>query len=896
MPGDNCSIYGCTVSRRSKYKGIAIFKVPAPKTEFEKSWKDKLVAVITKDREIDVPLRERIKSGRLFICQRHFTEDQILRHDTRVTLKPGVMPTLNLPVKSFPPSSSKPRESAGNIFEKKSLCNEARCETPTMCYKTFMEFLNRVKLLKLVGWEVSTTDKTANFKFNDGIHSVPKYEIHVDEHLSFIIRVMLWTIPSNHQIYSAYGSSLKNITVSNLIKYLLELNICPGLPNNYAGSCIDHSVPRNFNITKYNQSLPSPLLQSKWARSPSCIVLINSSLIKCGSCSVAETKESLSLKRKRDNLILPAKLKAPISLTSHERIKLTLQNYRLENKRLKSEMEQMQKDIQDQSLPVNNNLEKDLISIMSNANSKDVPPFMKLFWEEQQKYLCSSSKTSVRYHPMIIRYCLGLAAKSPAVYDEIRYDEKTNSGFVILPSRRCLRDYKNYIRPQQGFNKDVINELKHIVSNFSNIERYVILLMDEMKVQENLVWDKHTGDLIGFVDLGDPDLNYATFQKSDAIASHILVFLVRSIINPLKFSLANFATSNATSVQMFPLFWKAVGILEENCKLKVVGVTSDGASANRSMYRMHLNMTREEDVNVDVDVVYRTLNDLADEKRYIYFISDPPHLIKTARNCLANSLAGRCTRSMWNDGQYLTWNHISKLFNDDLDCGLHLVPKITNEHIKLSPFSVMNVRLAAQVLSESVYQALHMYGPPDAAATSIYCRMLDKFFDCLNVRNTKEATIKCKPFLKPYTSCVDERFIWLTDTLLKYFSDWKDSTITRPGQFTDNARAKMFISWQTYEGIKITTHSSIELIKFLLNAGCPYVLTERFCQDPLENYFGRQRSMGQRKDNPSVRDFGYNDNTIRTQKIFRPIAGNCRNDDQTLNKIDVETVPCRKRR
>ena len=49
MPGDNCSIYVCTVSRRSKYKGIAIFRVPAPKTEFEKSWKDKLVAVITKE-------------------------------------------------------------------------------------------------------------------------------------------------------------------------------------------------------------------------------------------------------------------------------------------------------------------------------------------------------------------------------------------------------------------------------------------------------------------------------------------------------------------------------------------------------------------------------------------------------------------------------------------------------------------------------------------------------------------------------------------------------------------------------------------------------------------------------------------------------------------------------
>ena len=95
MPGDNCSIYVCTVSRRSKYKGIVIFRVPAPKTEFEKSWKDKLVAAVVITKEIDVPLRERIKSGRLFICQRHFTEDQILRHDTRVIC--------------FPPSSSKPR-------------------------------------------------------------------------------------------------------------------------------------------------------------------------------------------------------------------------------------------------------------------------------------------------------------------------------------------------------------------------------------------------------------------------------------------------------------------------------------------------------------------------------------------------------------------------------------------------------------------------------------------------------------------------------------------------------------------------------------------------------------------------------------------------------------------
>ena len=101
----------------------------------------------------------------------------------------------------------------------------------------------------------------------------------------------------------------------------------------------------------------------------------------------------------------------------------------------------------------------------------------------------------------------------------------------------------------------------------------------------------------------------------------------------------------------------------------------------------------------------------------------------------------------------------------------------------------------------------------------------------------------------------------------------------------------MFISWQTYEGLKITVHSSIELVQFLLRQDVPYVLTERFCQDPLENYFVRQRSMGQRKDNPSLRDVGYNDNTIRTTKLFRSIAGNFRSEDPTIAKIDVETRP-----
>ena len=291
------------------------------------------------------------------------------------------------------------------------------------------------------------------------------------------------------------------------------------------------------------------------------------------------------------------------------------------------------------------------------------------------------------------------------------------------------------------------------------------------------------------------------------------------------------------------------------------------------------------------DIVYKTKNRHSEDNRDIYCICDYPHLLKTGRNNSAHSgFDENFSRLLWNDNKYLTWSHVKDLMLEDLDCGLQLCPKITTEHIKLTPYSIMNVRLAAQVLSTSVSIALKSFGPPEATATAKYCEM---FFDCFNVCNTKEYITKQKPFLKPYTFVDDERFQWLMETFLPYFTDWKNSIKSRPGgPFTNTEKSRMFISWQTHKSV-IITHSSIDLIKYLLNHQVKYVLTERFCQDPLENYFGRQRSIGRRRDNPNLRTFGYQDNTIRTSRIFRPIAGNSRKDEQQDFEINCETLPSR---
>ena len=70
------------------------------------------------------------------------------------------------------------------------------------------------------------------------------------------------------------------------------------------------------------------------------------------------------------------------------------------------------------------------------------------------------------------------------------------------------------------------------------------------------------------------------------------------------------------------MFSKAVGILEGNCKLNVVGVTCDGTYPKR---RMHLDMTRAEDINGDLHVTYQMRNVFAkDEEEYIYMVNEAP--------------------------------------------------------------------------------------------------------------------------------------------------------------------------------------------------------------------------------------------------------------------------------
>jgi hypothetical protein len=66
-----------------------------------------------------------------------------------------------------------------------------------------------------------------------------------------------------------------------------------------------------------------------------------------------------------------------------------------------------------------------------------------------------------------------------------------------------------------------------------------------------------------------------------------------------------------------------------------------GATHNRKLFQLY---GKDDDAS---NVTYKTKNVYATDDRHIYFISDPPHLLKTTRNCFAKSFDHSISRPLW---------------------------------------------------------------------------------------------------------------------------------------------------------------------------------------------------------------------------------------------------------
>lgn len=483
------------------------------------------------------------------------------------------------------------------------------------------------------------------------------------------------------------------LAVSRLLELVDSLNVCCDHPEQGMLDLADahkgvFRSPNQYTVAFVDAYFPIHLngeVHSRTVRTTSCELLVHGT--KCDSCKqYRSTLRSLHSRANQSGsdkaavsshanfryLNTPQRKKRMTGLRSAIKNKIIQVNRKTaEIDHLKSRLKET---VEQRGIVVEKELEDDLAKIMEEMTDEisqkyPVNSFQQLFWKQQVDALQVRDRRQIKWHPMMIRWCLSSKLLSSASYHALR-----SSNLLVLPSERTLRDYTHLVQAKPGFQSEQDEQLcrEAKINAIPEYQKFVCLVFDEVKVKEDLVYDKHTANLMGFVRIGDINDHLLKVEKSKEsetlrpqLATHVLTFMVSGLFSDLEYPYASFQCTCITGDQLYSLVWGCVHRLEA-CGFKVVALTCDGASANRKFIRLHKSPKEE--------IVYKTMNPYANEDRPVFFISDPSHLIKTVRNCWANSHGHTLKRNLWVSFMHTCMRHASHSGNYKSDITHSLTP------------------------------------------------------------------------------------------------------------------------------------------------------------------------------------------------------------------------------
>ena len=127
---------------------------------------------------------------------------------------------------------------------------------------------------------------------------------------------------------------------------------------------------------------------------------------------------------------------------------------------------------------------------------------------------------------------------------------------ITLPSEHTLRDYTHVFQAKPGIQPEVNNQLgKEVkVDWLEEWQTNVCVVFDEVKIKEGLVYDKHTGNTLGFTNFGDMNQEMDKLRdqldKNGDVATSMLVFMVQGLC---KFPYGQFPCIALTARTLSPI-------------------------------------------------------------------------------------------------------------------------------------------------------------------------------------------------------------------------------------------------------------------------------------------------------------------------------------------------------
>ena len=462
-----------------------------------------------------------------------------------------------------------------------------------------------------------------------------------------------------------------------------------------------------------------------------------------------------------------------------------------------------------------------------------------------------------KYSPELRSFALTLHFYSPRANSYVRKVFDT-----CLPHPRTISKWYQKCEDSPGFTKSAFDALKLRTEASGDRKTVCALLMDEMSIRKHVEFDGRTYH--GYIDMRT-ELN----EDSLPVAKDALVFMVVDLKSTWKLPVGYFLIDGLGGEERKNLVLACIEKLDA-VGVYVASLTHDGCSLMLFMLQsLGIDWSDPRNVKSYFKHPVKDYN--------IFVLLDPCHMLKLVRNNLADK------KSISSCGKLIKWDYLVALHHLQESEGLHLGNRLRSQHIAWLK-KKMNVRLAAQTLSESVATSLEFClrenfpefeGCEETIKFRNGIRIFDKLFDVCNSRNLKSFGFKSPLQVSNYL------------VVFEFLSEC--STYILNLHQANNALAQTIITSNRrtgFIGFLLRIQSIMSLFRELVlsnNYGMNFLLTYKLSQDHIELFFGKIRSMGGCNNNPTARQFKSAYKKILTHNDIQDvISGNC---------LALESVP-----
>lgn len=428
-------------------------------------------------------------------------------------------------------------------------------------------------------------------------------------------------------------------------------------------------------------------------------------------------------------------------------------------------------------------------------------------------------------------FALTLHFYSPRAYRYIRDKFQKH-----LPHKRTIQKWyaNSTVAINAGFSSHAFEILAAKASELRSdgIEPLCCLIFNEMAIMKCLQWSRAEKKFSGQITYG-----LRTSSEEVPIANNALVFMVNGINFKATVPVAHYFIQNLNGSEKATLLKEVITSIAK-CGVKVLSITFDNLATNFAM-------CRELGANFNIRHLKPYIILPGDEHK-IYVIVDPSHILKLVRNTIGNK-----KKLVNGENEEINWKYFESLEQLRIKEDFAHIHRLTKKHIEFQN-AKMNVRLAAQTLSNSVANSMEMlmekgYEPfSNSSATIEFTRFINNCFDIMNTKDKTNVNSANK-----FKSAIDSQNKTEIFTFLANITTYLKQIKFPCGQSVIRSKSRA-----AFRGIVINAANFKSIYDEYVESNLlDRLSTFAFSQDHLESLFGRIRSLNGYNDNPTAGQF-----------------------------------------